>query len=45
MNEMNEEMSFKMGAKYAASFYMAKNFPDVWHVFVCSSTRSELQSV
>ena len=23
---MNEKMSFKMGAKFAASFYMGKNF-------------------
>ena len=45
MNEMNKKMSFKMGVKYAASFYMAKNFLEVWHAFICSSTRSELQSV
>ena len=35
VNEMNEEMSFKMGAKFAASFYMGKNFLNIWHVFVC----------
>ena len=27
---MNEKMSFKMGVKFAASFYMGKNFLDVW---------------
>ena len=35
VNEMNEEMSLKMGAKCAASFYMDKNLLDIWHVFVC----------
>ena len=25
-------MSFKMGVKFAGSFYMGKNFLDVWHV-------------
>ena len=45
MNEMNEEMSFKMSVKFAASFYIGKNFLDIWHVFVCLSIRSELQSV
>ena len=25
MNEMNEKMSFKKGAKFAASFYIGKN--------------------
>ena len=35
MNEMNEKMSFKMDVKCAASFYMGKNFLDVWHVFIC----------
>ena len=42
---MNKKMSFKMGVKFAASFYMGKHFLDVWHVFICLSTRSELQSV
>ena len=28
---MIEDMSFKMGAKFAASFYMSKNFLDIWH--------------
>ena len=42
---MNEKMSFKMGAKFAASFYMGKNFLTLWHVFVCLSIRSEIQSV
>ena len=32
---MNEKMSFKTGVKVAASFYMVKNFPDVWHVLIC----------
>ena len=27
---MNEKMSFKMGVKCAASFYMGKDFLDVW---------------
>ena len=31
---MNEKMSFKMGAKFAASFYMGKTFLVIWHVFV-----------
>ena len=26
VNEMNENMSFKMGVKFAASFYMGKKF-------------------
>ena len=26
MNDFNEEMSFKMGAKFAASFYTDKKF-------------------
>ena len=34
MNEMNEKISFKSGERFAASFYMGKNFPDVWHVKV-----------
>ena len=34
MNEMNEEMSLKMGVKFAASFDMGKNFLDVWNVFI-----------
>ena len=34
VNEMNEKMSFKMGVKLAASFYMGKNFLDVQHVFI-----------
>ena len=34
VNEMNEKVSFKMGVKFAASFYMGKNFLDVWHVFI-----------
>ena len=34
MNEMNEKMSFKMGAKFAASFYMGPTFLDVWNVFM-----------
>ena len=38
-------MSFKMGAKFAVSFYMGKNIFDIWYVFVCLSTRSELVSV
>ena len=42
---MNEIMSFKIGAKFAGSFYMGKNFLAIWHVFVCLSIRSELQSV
>ena len=29
------EMSFKMGLKFAASVYKGKNFLDVWHVFIC----------
>ena len=33
---MNEDMSFKMGDKFAASFYMGENFLDIWCVFVCS---------
>ena len=47
MNERNAKMSFKMGAKFAVSFYMGKNIFDIWYVFVCLtvSTRSELQSV
>ena len=35
VNEMNENMSFKMSVKFAASLYMGKNFLDVWHVFIC----------
>ena len=31
---MNEKMSFKMGAQFAASFYMGNNFLGVWHIFV-----------
>ena len=42
---MNEKMPFEMGAIFAAFFYTRKNFLDVWHVFVCLSNRSELQSV
>ena len=34
-NEMNEKISFKMDANFAASFYMGKNVFDIWHVFVC----------
>ena len=34
MNEINDNMSFKMGAKFAASFYMGKNVLDLWDVFV-----------
>ena len=26
VNELNEKMSFKMGVKFAASFYMGKSF-------------------
>ena len=40
---MNEKMSFKMGAKFAASFYMGKNVLAIWHVFVCLSIRSECE--
>ena len=29
LNEMNEKMSFKIGVRFAASFYMGKNFLDV----------------
>ena len=29
MNKINENTSFKMGAKFAASFYMGKNFLDI----------------
>ena len=43
MNEINENMSFKMGVEFAASIYMGKDFLDVWHVFVCRSTGSELK--
>ena len=25
----------KMGVKFAASFYMGKNFLEIWHVFIC----------
>ena len=25
----------KMGVKFAASFYIDKNFLGVWHVFIC----------
>ena len=35
MTEMNEKMSFKMGVKFAASFYMGKNFLDEQHAFIC----------
>ena len=45
VNEMNEKMPFEMGAKFAALFYTRKHFFDVRHVFVCLSTRSELQSM
>ena len=45
VSEMNEKMSFKVRVKIAASFYMGKNFLDIWHIFICKSTRSELQSV
>ena len=39
---MNEKMSFRMGAKFAASFYMGKNFLDIWHVFVSLGTVPEV---
>ena len=42
VNEMNEKMSFRMGAKFAASFYMGKNFLDIWHVFVSLGTVPEV---
>ena len=45
MNEMNEKISFKMGMKFAASVYIGKGFPHVWHLFVCKRTEGELQSV
>ena len=35
VNEMDEEMSFKMGEKIAASFYEGNFFFYIWHVFVC----------
>ena len=43
VNEMNDKMSFKMGMKFAASVYIGKDFPDVWHIFVCKRTGGELQ--
>ena len=42
----NEKMSFEMGLiTFAASVYVSKEFPDIWHIFVCKGTGCELQSM
>ena len=33
VNKLNEKMSFKVGVKFAISFYMGRTFLDIWHVF------------
>ena len=45
VNEMNEKMSFKMCMKFAASVYIIKGFPGVWHIFVCEQTGGKLQAL
>ena len=41
---MNEKRSFKMGVKFPAPFRMGKNLL-VYGMYLCSSTRSDLQSM
>ena len=43
--QLNEIMSFNMGVKFAALFYTGIDFLDVWHVCICKSTGSDLQTM
>ena len=42
---MNENFSFKMGARFAASLDMGENFLDILHEVMYKNAGTELQSI
>ena len=44
-NEMNENLSFKMGVRFAASLGMGENFLDILHEVMYKNAGTELQSI